>query len=119
MPQPYATVELFFRNADAHAAFLARVTARLVEWAIAAREAEPPDPVTGAYAARQDFACQVLRGKDAALAKGRAILPALAIKANDAGLIDEDGTITATDAQILNTIDDAFIDLHAGYIPTP
>ncbi len=28
-----------------------------------------------------------------------------------------DGTITATDVQILATVTDAFIDLHAGYIP--
>jgi hypothetical protein len=118
MPQPYATVQLFFSNADAHAAFLSRVTARLVEWAIAAREAAPPDPVTEAYAARMNFANAILAGQAGAVAKGRAILPALAVKANAADLIDEDGYITATDAQILATVDDAFIDLHSGYIAT-
>jgi hypothetical protein len=117
MPESYATVQLFFSNADAHAAFLARVTARLVEWAVAAREAAPPDPVTPAYTARMTFARSVLGGKDAAIAKARVLLPALAIRANAAGLIDEDGNITATDTQIQATVDDAFVDLHTSYIP--
>jgi hypothetical protein len=116
MPQSYATVETFFRNADAHSAFLARVTARLVEWAVSTRAACPASP-TGAEYSRQAFAVQVLQGQAQALARARALLPALAVKANDAGLIAEDGTITATDAQITATVDDDFVDLHAGYIP--
>jgi hypothetical protein len=119
MPQSYETVELFFRNVDAHAVFLARVTARLVEWAIAARQAAPPDPVTEAYAARMRYAAVVLSGQPEAIAKARALLPALAVVANAAGLLDEEGLIHVSDAHILATIDDDFIDLNTDYIPAP
>ncbi len=116
MAESYATVATFFENADAYASFLKRVTARLVEWAVTERENLPASP-SPAEAARQTFAIQVLTGAAGATAQARRLLPALAVKANAAGLIDEIGTITATDAQILATLDDAFIDLHAGYVP--
>ena len=114
--QSYATVETFFSNRDAHAAFLARVAARLVEWAVVEREAIPPAP-TALEVARQQFAVAVLSGVDGAMGQARRLLPELAIKANAAGLIDANGNITATDAQIAATVVDALIDLHAGYVP--
>jgi len=116
MSQSYATVATFFENADAYAAFLKRVTARLVEWAIDERENVPASP-SGAEAARQALAVRVLTGSRGATAEAIRLLPALAIKANAAELIDATGEVNATDAQILTTIDDAFIDLHAGYVP--
>lgn len=116
MPETYATVATFFENPDAYAAFLKRVTARLVEWAIDERENIPASP-SGADAARQAFAIQVLTGPTGATIQAKRLLPALAVRANAAGLVDSDGAITATDAQILATVNDAFIDLHAGYVP--
>lgn len=116
MPESYATVATFFENPDAYAAFLKRVTARLVEWAVDERENVPAQP-SAAEVARQTFAVRVLAGPITAVSQAMRLLPALAVKANAAGLIDADGTITTTDAQILATVTDAFIDLHAGYIP--
>lgn len=116
MAESYATVATFFENPDAFAAFLKRVSARLVEWAIDERENIPASP-SAAEAARQAFAVRVLTGANGAMLEAKRLLPALAVKANAAGLIDDQGYITATDAQILATITDAFIDLHAGYVP--
>jgi hypothetical protein len=114
--QPYATVHLFFSNADAHAAFLARVAARLIEWAIEEREKIPASP-DAQQVARQSFAVAVLSGQAGATVKAGQLLPALAVKANDAGLIAADGTIEATDQQIAAVISDSLVDLHTTYIP--
>lgn len=111
------TVKVFFENADAHNEFKARAATALVEWAIAERESAAPNPVTGIWVARQEYAGRVLGGASAVMVLAEAMLPALAVKANDAGLISEDGEIDATDAQIRGTIDDAFVDMHAGYVP--
>jgi hypothetical protein len=110
-------VQTFWQNADAHAAFLHRVTAALVKKALDVRVEDTPDPVTGAWVARQQWAAGVLSGPTGALNKARQMLPALAVKANDAGLLGEDGSITATDQQITGILDDDWVDLFAGYIP--
>ena len=112
-----ANVWNFYDNADAYAAFLHRVEAAIVAKAIALREEAAPSPVTEAWRARQSWACDVLSGPSTAAAKARAMLPALAVKANSAGLISDQGEIDATDAQITATIDDDFVDLHAAFIP--
>ena len=117
MTQPLATVKLFFSNADAYSDFLARVEAAIVAKALELRAEEAPGTITGEWTARQTWAVAVLSGPAQTAQEARDLLPSLAVKANDAGLIQEDGTIEATDAQIIATIDDAFIDLHAGYIP--
>ena len=116
MAQVYEIVELFFENAEAHEQFLRRVTARLVEWAVDERENVPASP-TAAEVARQEFAVQVLTGAGRATAQAKKLLPALAVKANAAGLINPVGRIEATDAQIMSTVNDALIELHAGYVP--
>lgn len=112
-----ATVHLFFSNADAYSAFLARVEAAIVEKALTLRAETAPDPVTAAWAARQSWAVTVLSSTPALVNQAKRMLPALAVTANDAGLIDEDGFIDATDAQIRATVTDAFVDWHAGYVP--
>lgn len=117
MAQSLETVKRFFENADAYAGFLARVEAAIVAKAMALREAAAPSPVTAAWVARQNWAVSVLSGAASVERQARAMLPALAVKANNAGLLVEDGTITATDQQIVVTIDDDFIDVHAGYVP--
>ncbi len=112
-----ANVWNFYDNPDAYAAFLHRVEAAIVEKAMDLRDEAAPNPVTAQWAARQDWAVSVLSGAAHAAAEAKAMLPGLAVKANNAGLLSEDGVLTATDAQIIATIDDDFIDLHAGYVP--
>ena len=112
-----ANVWKFYDNADAYTDFLHRVEAAIVQKAVALREEAAPSPVTEVWRARQDWAVQVLNGPAGAAAKAKAMLPALAVKANSAGLISDQGEIDATDAQITATIDDDFVDLHAAFIP--
>ncbi|NIQ98539.1 MAG: hypothetical protein GWN87_33680, partial [Desulfuromonadales bacterium] len=59
MAQQYEIVATFFENADAHAEFLKRVAARLVEWALGVRETMPASP-SAEDVARQNFAVAVL-----------------------------------------------------------
>lgn len=113
-----ATVKVFFENADAHNAFKARAAAALAEWAIAERGETAPSPVTDIWVARQEYARSVLGGGAAGVMRvAESMLPALAVKANDAGLLAEDGEISATDTQIRGTVDDAFVDLFADNVP--
>jgi hypothetical protein len=116
MAQQYEIVATFFENADAHAEFLKRVAARLVEWAVDERGNIPASP-SAAEVARQNFAVAVLLGSRAVMAQASKILPALAVRANDADLIDANGYITATDIQIAGVVNSDFIDLHAGHVP--
>ena len=112
-----AHVQTFWDNADAHSAFLTRIAAALVEKAKALREEDPPNPVTAAWVARQEWANYTLQGAPGALTRARLILPALAVTANDAGLLSEDGTINATDNQIRNILTDTWIDMFTDYVP--
>lgn len=112
-----STVHLFFDNADAYSAFLARVETAIVEKAIDVRGEVAPDPVTGKWAARQAWAVSVFANTASLQAQARRMLPALAVKANDSELIDENGEIDVTDAQIRSTIDSDLVDMHAGYVP--
>jgi hypothetical protein len=117
MPE-LADVQTFWQNADAHAAFLHRVAAAIVERAVAIRQEDPPDPVTAQWRARQQWARSALSGADGALAKARQMLPALAVEANDSGLLSETGEVDAADAQIRNIVgDDAWLDTFTDYIP--
>jgi hypothetical protein len=108
------TLWTFATNADANAAFLHRIAAAVVEWAVAERESSAPSPVTDLWRARQDWAVWALKWP---IEAARQLLPSLAVKANDAGLISDAGAITATDAQIRSVVTDALIDLYAGYVP--
>jgi hypothetical protein len=112
-----ANVWNFYDNPDAYAAFLHRVEAAVVEKAVALREEAEPSPVTHDWRARQEWATSVLGGPHHVAAAAKAMLPALAVKANAAGLLSDTGVITATDNQIRATLDDDFVDLHAGYVP--
>jgi hypothetical protein len=119
MPASLEKVWLFFDNADAYNPFLHRVEAAIVEKALALRAETAPEPVTGAWAARQTWASRALSSPGQLQGVATAMLPALAVTANAAGLLSEEGTIDATDAQIRSTITDAFVDAHAGYTPEP
>jgi hypothetical protein len=107
---------MFFENADAYSAFRKRVAAALVAYAKAEREACPESP-TAVEVARQNYCASILNGKTGALAVADQMLPTLAVVANGAGLIDEDGEITASDQQITGIISDALVDVFAGYVP--
>jgi hypothetical protein len=117
MPADLMNLTTFFENADAHAAFLHRITAAVVEKAAALRAETPPDPVTDAWRARQQWAHNTLAGISGATAAARAMLPGLAVRANDAGFLTAAGTIDVTDTQIRAVLDDDFVDLYAAYIP--
>ena len=117
MPADLMNLTLFFENADAHATFLHRVTAAVVEKAAELRAENPPEPVTEAWRTRQQWALAALSGIPGATAAARTMLPGLAVKANDAGFLTANGTIDVTDTQIRAVLDDTFVDLYAGYIP--
>ena len=117
MPADLLYLTNFFENADAHAAFLHRVTAAIVEKAAALRAEDPPNPVTEAWQARQRWALSALSGIPGATAAARAMLPGLAVKANDSGYLTPAGVIDVTDSQIRAVLSDAFVDLYAGHVP--
>jgi hypothetical protein len=79
-----ATVYQFFNNADAYAGFLHRVEVAIAEKAIAVRGEVAPDPVTGSWVARQNWANSVLASQESIGTQSKRMLPALAITANDA-----------------------------------
>lgn len=108
-----ANVWTFYENHDAHSDFLHRVAAATIETALTIREETPPEPVTGLWAARQAWAACSLGDP---LGAASNMLPGLAVKANDAGLLSEDGEITATDSQIRSTVA-GIIDTYSGYFP--
>ena len=107
------TVRTFFDNPDAYSAFLHRVEAALVEEALNVRAEEEPSPMNELFRARQLLAINALN-QPARWA--RVFLPALAVKANDAGLLSEQGNITATDAQIRATVAGLFSP-YCDYVP--
>jgi hypothetical protein len=108
-----STVYTFFVNKDAHAAFLHRVEAAIVKAALDVRNEEEPEPMTESFRSRQRWAVLALAGPTLA---ARAMLPALAILANNAELISEAGEITATDSQIESTVA-SLVDECSDYIP--
>ena len=108
-----STVYTFYTNRDAHAAFLHRVQAAVVKAALDVRNEQEPDPMTEAFRARQRWAIEALASPTY---KASAMLPGLAVKANDAGLISEAGEISATDAQIRTTVA-ALVDEYSDYVP--
>jgi hypothetical protein len=91
----------FTTNADAHAAFLQRVATAVVETALDIREAEDASPVDALWVAKEQWALAALANP---MASARQMLPALAVKANEAELITEAGEIDATDQQIRTTV---------------
>jgi len=110
------TIATFFQNADACSAFRYRVAAALVAYAKDERENCPASP-TAAEVARQEYCALILNGRAGALAAADQMLPTLAVVANGAGLIDENGSISATDQQITGIVTDALVDVFAGYVP--
>ena len=110
-------VYLFFDSGDHYHEFLHRVGVALVEKALDVRADPEPNPVTGVWVARQHWAGRVLGGSFSVMGEAKKMLPALAVIANDAGLIDDDGFIDATDTQIRGTITDDLVDKHAAYVP--
>ena len=108
-----ATIRTFFENADAYSAFLHRVEAAIVETALAVRAEEEPDPMTALFVARQNWALYALNHPQAT---ARTLLPGLAVKANDAGLLSDAGVIDATDAQIRSTVS-GLVNVYCNYVP--
>jgi hypothetical protein len=111
------SISTFFRSGEHYTEFQHRTEAALVSKAVALRQEEAPDPVTAEWVARQNWAVSILTGVDAIAVKAHAMIPALAVIADGLGLLDDDGVLTATDEQITAAITDAFIDMHAGYVP--
>lgn len=107
------TIRAFFDNADAYSPFLHRVEAAVVETALAVRTETPPNPVTQLFADRQTWAQAALRFPQST---AKTLLPALAVKANDTGLLSDTGQITATDAQIRATVA-ALVTAYSDYVP--
>jgi hypothetical protein len=107
-------VYTFFENADAHASFLHRVEVALYEKALDLRENPPASPLAAVDTARQLWAMRIL---DNPIVEARRFLPGMSIKANNAGFINDQGVLTATDAQIRTTVA-ALITVYSGYIPT-
>lgn len=97
------TVRTFIANKDESAEFLQRCQVALAEVALAERE-NMAATLTPEQSARQEYALRVLASQSAIVAESERMLTALAIKANDAGLISEAGVITATDTQIRATV---------------
>ncbi len=107
-----STIYTFFNNADAHAAFLHRIQTALVETALAVRAENEPDPKTDRFAARQRWARDALLNP---IHVAHRLLPAIAVKANDAGRIDEQGNVTASDNEIRATVL-SLVDTFADYV---
>jgi hypothetical protein len=113
MPADLVTVYTFFRNADAYAAFLQRVTAAVVEAALDVRAESEPSPMTEAFRSRQRWAVSALQRP---VETGRVMLPSLAVIANNAGLLSDEGEIDATDAQIRSSVA-GLVDEMSDYVP--
>ena len=105
------TVRVFISNGDAHARFLEDTSVAVFEEALALRE-NPTTPATAESEAAQRWALRVFDGP---MREARRMLPALAIKANDAGLIDDNGVITYTDAQMRSVVG-SLVGVFAGYV---
>ena len=96
-------VKRFIESGDLNSEFIKRVEVAGYEEAITIREANPDPPTTidVKEQSRQQWALGVFANP---LAEAKRMLPALAVAANNAGLIDSEGVVTATDAQIRNTV---------------
>ena len=108
-----STVYTFYNNKDAHAAFLQRLQAALVQKALEVRAEIEPDPMTPQFIARQGWARDVLYHPSF---WGERMLPALAVKANDLGRIDDNGEIDASDAEIRGALAN-LIGPYSEYLP--
>ena len=117
MPKPLEQVYQVFEDPDAYAAFLRRVSVAVLKKAAALRDETPPDPVTAPWAARQQWALQVLAGHANPRLQATRMLPGLVVIANDAGYLDDGDLSDVTDNQIIIALDDAFVDRYAGYVP--
>ena len=96
-----STVFGFFENADAYSAFMQRVAAAVVETALEVRIEQEPSPMTEVFCSRQRWAVAALARP---MVAAKAMLPALAVMANEAGLLSEGGVIDATDGQIRSSV---------------
>ena len=102
---------LFSRKSEKHADFQARVETALVEVALNIRQ-NPANPMTNEGRTLQSWAVRVLPDPEREAVR---MMPTLSVMANDAGLIDNNGNITATDTQIRNTVL-ALAPVFSGYI---
>ena len=107
------TVWGFFDNSDAYSEFLHKVAAAVAETALDVRGEAEPDPMTESFRSRQRWAVAALGDP---MGKSQDMLPALAVKANDASLLSEEGEISATDAQIRTTVA-GLVDELSDYVP--
>ena len=105
-------VMTFINNADAHLVFVDRVTVAVYEEALTLRET-PAVPMTDEGYAAQEWALRVFGNPRVEALR---MLPALTIKANDAALIDAQGEIDVTDAQVRSTVA-ALVGEYSTYIP--
>lgn len=103
----------FVSSADYHASFVQRVAAAVQEYAVDLRANIPAAP-TAQEAARHNWAVWALKYPLAAAVQ---LLPGLAVMANNAGFLNDEGEITVSDTQIRGVVDDDLIDRYAGFIP--
>lgn len=112
-----STVYTFSQNADAHADFLHRVEAAIVDVALDVRAEPEPDPMTETHRSRQRWAVSALANPVQA---AKTMLPGLAIIANLLNLISSAGVIDATDQQITTALTSAeydLVDKYSDYVP--
>lgn len=110
------TVATFFENRDAHADFRIRFAAGLVSYARQKRNSMPSSP-TDVERARQNLCVQILSNRQSLFNVVDRMLPTIAVIANNAGFLDDQGVIAVTDQQITDFIDDNTLDLFSGYVP--
>lgn len=90
------TVSIFSQNKDANEGLRQRATVAMLEHAINMRAGMAPS-LSSKEAAEQQLAIDFLHNPQPYMSR---FMMMFAIKANDAGLIDDAGIIIATDAQI-------------------
>ena len=104
-------VDEFVREPDLHSEFITQVSAALVEEALDIRQ-NPANPMDAEGSSLQSWAVRVLPNPRAEAVR---MLPTLAVMANNAGLISEEGVVSATDAQIRTTVGNLSA-IFSGYI---
>ena len=104
------TLNVFFCNTYAYAAFLARVESAIADKALAVRCERSPARLTAPWAARQGWAIMVLANTTAMRSEAERLIPALADEAREAGLMTTRGEILATVMDIRRVLTDGFVD---------
>lgn len=104
-------VQEFATISDLHAQFVSKVTSALTEVALEVRQ-NPANPMDAENSALQRWAVRVLPDPRAEALR---MLPTLAVMANNAGRINEDGSVDASDELIKTTVT-ALAPIFSGYI---